>query len=657
MNFFSKLLFLSLSIIIYTQIFAQPVPIKYGKIDMANLKMDTFEADPDASVVILADYATVTFHLSRQISEFKRHKRIKILNKAGLDWADITLKYYSHGTNITGIKGTTYTLEENKIVEHKLSKKSIIDEEVTDSYSQKKISMPKVTEGVIIEYVYTINYKNYHVPDWYFQSSEPTLYSEYRVKIPEYFSFVNYYQGTQKLNINTNEKYTDSESFSGEILKYQGRYYRKVAQNVPALREEPFMTTPNDYLAKSGFQLQSIHIPGDITRNYMESWEKVAAKLWEDGDFGGALKGNHNLAVKKAVSEVIAGKETDQEKMVAIYEYIQKKMEWNGKHRIYTSQNLNKAFEENTGSSSDINLMLTLMLREAEISALPAILSTRSHGKMQPIYPFLDQFNHVIALITLDEKEYWLDAIHKNRPYNLLDDDDLNHKAFVVHPKTPQWKDLKSKQKYYHIANATFELSEDGSLKGTIACSDKDYSAFYNRSNLKTDGKEKFAQRMFEKDLTDIELHSYTFENQDELAKPLKSNYEMTINSAATIADNRIYLNPMLNQGMTQNPFKLEERTYPVDFGHGYSSTYIFNLAIPEGYEIEELPDGIRIGLTEKGGSFAYNISANGNNIQLMSKLSINKVLFEPEEYKGIKEFYDLIVTKHAEQIVLKKSE
>ncbi len=656
MKFSSIFFFIALSIIISAQIFAQPAPMKYGKIKMDDLKVETIEADPDASVVILADYATVNFYLSRQTSEYKRHRRIKILNKAGLDWADVIIKYYSKGTNVTGIKGITYVLEGNKIVEHKLDKKSIITEEVTDNYSQKKISMPKVKEGAIIEYVYTMISKNYRVPDWYFQSSEPTLHSEYRVKIPEYFTFVNYYQGTQRLNINTDEKYSSSESFSGDLLNFQGRYYRKVAQNVPALREEPFMTTPNDYLAKSGFQLQSINIPGDIIRNYMEDWAKVAEELWGDDDFGGALKGNHNLIVKKTVAEVIAGKETDEEKMIAIYEYVQKKMEWNGNYSIWASQNLNKTFEEKTGRSADINLMLILMLQEAEIPVTPAILSTRSHGKMQPIYPFLDQFNHVIALITLNEKEYWLDAIHKNRPYNLLDDEDLNHKAFLVHPKTPQWKDLQSKQKYYHIANATFKLSEDGNLKGTIACSDKDYSAFYNRSSLKTDGEEKFAQEMFEDDLTDIELHSYTFEHQDDLAKPLKSNYEMTINSAATIADDRIYLNPMLSEGMTENPFKLEERTYPVDFGHGYSYTYILNLEIPEGYEIEEFPKGTRIGLLDKGGSFTYNSSANGNKLQLMSKLSINKILFQPEEYKGIKEFYDLVVAKHAEQVVLKKS-
>ncbi|MEZ4885850.1 MAG: hypothetical protein R3E32_14045 [Chitinophagales bacterium] len=250
-----------------------------------------------------------------------------------------------------------------------------------------------------------------------------------------------------------------------------------------------------------------------------------------------------------------------------------------------------------------------------------------------------------------------MDAIHNNCPYDLLDENDLNQMAFVVNKDKPEWKSLTSKQKYQHLANATFTLSEEGNLEGTIACSDKDYSAFYNRISLKEDGEEKFAQDRFKEDITDMDMKKYTFENKDDVSEPLKSEYQIDIKSVATIADGRIYLNPMLNEGVTENPFKLKERTFPVDFGHGYSYTYIFNLELPAGYAVEEMPEAMRLVLPEKGGSFTYNISANENKLQMMSKLSINQTLFKPEEYKAIKEFYDLIVAKHAEQIVLKKME
>ncbi|MFK7905762.1 MAG: DUF3857 domain-containing protein [Chitinophagales bacterium] len=637
------------------QLFAQPLPIKYGDVKMSDLKMDTYEADPDASVVILADIGTVNFELARGHSEYARHRRIKILKKSGFDWADISIEYNHRTGNVKGIKGITYAMEGGKLVKHKLDKKEVITEKISNFQSQKKILMPAVKEGTIIEYSYTIVSENYVVPDWYFQTTEPILYSEYRVKIPEYFNYANYYQGAVPLEINTNEKYSDTESINGQMLNYAGQYYRRVAKNVPALRPEPYMTTLRDYQAKVGYQLQAIDIPGQILHTVMEDWDKVSKELWEDEDFGLPLKGYSNGSVKKIVPGIVAKAKTEQEKMIAIYDYVKQNIGWNGIYSIWTGQSLNNVFSEKSGRSSEINLMLTLMLREAGIEAYPAILSTRSHGKMQPIYPFLDQFNHVITYVKIGEEEHWLDAIHKNRPYNLLDDNDLNQKAFLLNKANPEWKTIDSKQKYQHVASATFVLNKEGDLEGILNHSDKDYSAFYKRMNLKEKGEESYAKGVFEEDVPDMDLKKYTFENKNNLTEPLKSTYEIKVNGAASTVDGRMYLNPMLTEKMAENPFKLDKRTYPIDYGHGYNYTYIFNVEIPEGYEVEELPEATRIGLPNKACSFLYNASVNGNKLQLMSKFSINQALFVPEEYGAIKQFYDLIVAKHAEQIVLKE--
>lgn len=651
------LIFFILSFTFSLQLIAQPIPMKFGDIKLSNLKMETFEADPDASVVVLGDFGTVEASLSRGYTDFRRHTRIKILNKAGFDWADINIRYNNNGGGVNNIKAVTYVLKDGKVVEHKLNKKSIIEEKVNEFYSQKKISMPAIKEGAIIEYSYTISYKNFTIPSWYFQTNEPTLHSEFRVKIPEYFEYVSYYQGADILTVNTNDNYSDTELVKGHTFNYTGRQYRRVAENIPALRKEPYMTTPNDYRARVSYQLQSISFPGRLVQPIMEDWNKVAEDLWENNNFGLPLKGYSNGAVKKIVAGVVSKANTPKEKMIAIYDYVRQTIEWDGMYHSWTRQSLNNTLQEKKGGSADINLMLTLMLREAAIDALPALISTRSHGKTQPVYPFLSQFNHTITYVKIGEEEYWLDAIHKYRPYNLLDGEDLNHNAFVVDKKNPEWKDLNSKQRFQHVANATFTLNDDGSWEGTLTCSDRDYSAFYNRVSLKADGEETFAEKMFEDDITDMELKSYTFENTNDLSEPLKSKYEIKINSGTTLADGRMYLNPMLNEGMSENPFKLEERTFPIDYGHGYSYTYILNLVLPDGYTVEEMPEATRIALPNKGGSFTYNTSAKENTLQLMSKLSIKQTFFQPEEYAVIKKFYDMIVAKHAEQIVLKKAE
>ena len=50
-----------------------------------------------------------------------------------------------------------------------------------------------------------------------------------------------------------------------------------------------------------------------------------------------------------------------------------------------------------------------------------------------------------------------------------------------------------------------------------------------------------------------------------------------------------------------------------------------------------------------------FNLSNIGNKVTINSKLSLNKPVYSADEYASLKEFYGLIVAKHAEQIVLKK--
>jgi hypothetical protein len=69
----------------------------------------------------------------------------------------------------------------------------------------------------------------------------------------------------------------------------------------------------------------------------------------------------------------------------------------------------------------------------------------------------------------------------------------------------------------------------------------------------------------------------------------------------------------------------------------------------------EELPKEISISLPGRGGQFLYQISQIDQKINLTMVFSINKALFLPEEYQALKNFFDLVINKQAEQVVLKK--
>lgn len=88
-----------------------------------------------------------------------------------------------------------------------------------------------------------------------------------------------------------------------------------------------------------------------------------------------------------------------------------------------------------------------------------------------------------------------------------------------------------------------------------------------------------------------------------------------------------------------------------------YVSDEVFTLnwAIPQGYEVDELPKSARATLNGTDGYFEYILQQSDSYIQFRFRLQLKKANFQPEEYATLREFFDLVVKKQAEQIVLKK--
>ena len=117
-----------------------------------------------------------------------------------------------------------------------------------------------------------------------------------------------------------------------------------------------------------------------------------------------------------------------------------------------------------------------------------------------------------------------------------------------------------------------------------------------------------------------------------------------------------IYLNPMFGERYKENPFKSAERAYPVEMPYTFDETYVLSLEVPGGYDVDELPKSTRVNFDETGTSFfEYIIGNNNGRISFRSRIRLTRSYFLPEEYEILREFFNLVVSKHNEQIVFKK--
>ena len=136
--------------------------LKFGKIDIKDLEMTTYEPDSSAEAVVLWDegISNLTYDQNRGFFiRHDRHTRIKILSTDGYDWANVTVTLYKSGTNkesVGGLRAITHYLEDGKAKSVKMEKSAIFEEEVSESATNLKFTLPNVKVGSVIEYRYEL---------------------------------------------------------------------------------------------------------------------------------------------------------------------------------------------------------------------------------------------------------------------------------------------------------------------------------------------------------------------------------------------------------------------------------------------------------------------------------------------------------------------
>ena len=106
---------------------------------------------------------------------------------------------------------------------------------------------------------------------------------------------------------------------------------------------------------------------------------------------------------------------------------------------------------------------------------------------------------------------------------------------------------------------------------------------------------------------------------------------------------------------MANNTFKLEKREYPIDYGFPFRNRYLVNIKIPDGYAVETLPENILMNLPNDLGRYKYVIQKNNLGLQLSVTFELNNAVVSALNYLELKEYYNQIIIKGSEQVVLAK--
>jgi hypothetical protein len=429
-------------------------------------------------------------------------------------------------------------------------------------------------------------------------------------------------------------------------VSYSDKTQVLAANEIPAMRDESFVSSLSNYVLKIEYELQSTNFPSVGFKDYRSSWQSLNKNFLESLTFGKQLDNNRFMAedLQKAIVDV----EDSVEMISAIFEMVRDKMSWNNYNSKYVTNTIRDAYIEGSGSAADINIILVAALRSKGFKADPVLISTRKNGLVRQNFPLSSQFNYVLARVQFQDTEYILDAVDKEIPFGFLPVRCLNGNGWAVNESGGQWVNLTPAATYEK--KYMLRMSFDGEmLTGHVDSRKSAYAAFNDLAKLRMSGEEEFSKR-YESNDENWQISSFSSESEP---TTLVESIDLDVKNHSEVVGNMVLINPILFDAVESNPFKMEKRDYPIDFTYPRKISYLLSLEIPEDMKVEEIPQSLNLALPEGGGRFIYSAQVIGNKISISTQIQLSKPSYQAEFYPYLKQFYKSIVDKHAEQIVL----
>jgi hypothetical protein len=258
--------------------------------------------------------------------------------------------------------------------------------------------------------------------------------------------------------------------------------------------------------------------------------------------------------------------------------------------------------------------------------------------------------------VTIGEKTYLLDATEKESSYNMLPTRCINGQGRIISETMTDWIALNPSHRYEFTNIVNASIGNDGTIAGSMQRTFGNYAGLGKRIEIKGSQDNEEYIRTLENNNKGLTVSNFELIGVDSVHNPYQENLEVEISDYAQIAGNLISLTPLLYDQWSSNPFKLEDRKFPVDFVYPHIFKDIINYTLPEGYILDEKPADIVLSMPDGKTKFTYRMRIAGNLLQISSTLDIAKSLYSYEEYISLKEFFAKVVSKHAEKVVLKKS-
>jgi hypothetical protein len=615
--------------------------------------------DKTEAVVLYADEVVNVQSADKVRTTVRR--AYKILRPGGRDYGFVVVPFESrakinnfHGWCIPA-QGKDYEVKDKDGAEVSLPK--VAGAELVSDVRAKVLQIPASDPGNIIGYEYEREEQPYALQDlWHFQASVPVRESHYTLQLPAGWEY--------KATFLNSSEVKPSQS---------GSQWQWSVSDVKGLRGEEDMPPWNG-------------VAGQMIVSYFPSGGSVPGKTFADWRQMGTWytelirgRAESSPAIKEKVAALTANASTPLDKMRALARFVQRDIRYVaielgiGGWQPHPAQ---EVFEHHYGDCKDKTTLMSAMLHEIGIDSYYVVINTERGSVTPAVQAHLGAFDHVILAIkvpaVLSDPSLFA-VLHHPKLGDLLFFDPTNEVTpfgqiggylqanygllvgpdggeLVQLPKLPA--NMNSIQR-----TAKLTLTPEGTLAGEFNEVRLGDRAAQQREALRLVTKDadriKPIETLLSHSLSTFQITKATVANSQESSLPFEYHFSIVSPGYAKTAGNLLLVRPrvvgMKSSGVLETK---EPRQFPLEFDGPTLDTDTFEIALPQGYEVDDLPPALD--LNYSFASYHSKTEATGSILRYTRTFEIKELSVPLSKMDELKTFYRRIAGDERNTAVLK---
>ncbi|SHG02476.1 protein of unknown function [Fodinibius roseus] len=519
------------------------------------------------------------------IAVLRHHMRLKVFDASSPEASTVTIPYYfaDNMEQISDIRGTTHRSPGEQVPLDNAEIKTI---DINGRYKVKEFAMPAVEDGAVLEYSYVIRRRYIEeLPDFHLSQRVPTAHAKMTITYPPYLryeSVVEQYEGP----LHHDFAYRDTSSVPKIFTLPRPDPViteRWIASDIPPVKEEPFISSLDDYRGKIKFILKAFGLP----RQQLDTgWDVVVAKLRRNTN---PLEQIRTYRRARALGDSLSSEHPEDSRralQARIYRYLNERVRFSGAYAPYSTTPDSAVLAGTATDQAAINQTLLAMLRGAGIEAHPLLASTRSSGTINRAFPSFYQFNALAVRSEIEGEAHIMDASFPYGQPNLIPVEMNNGEGLLLRDDSFSWVPMQAGENMVGIqVGVEGQLQANGTLSGAIVSHQRGYPAQIIRQQ-KADGQsdaEVLRQTIFD-GYSQVSVSDVRITNLNSYEEPVEIRAGFEIERYATSYTDGLRFRPMLVGYQMENPFEDSDRDLPVTLNAPEHVQVSYDIALPRGF-------------------------------------------------------------------------